>query len=130
MEMLLAGDDPSLEVLRFQLDSANVSDRKFTGAGFFTEFQVPKETSQLSGKQNFVIGDVSGQVSGHHCGFLLFVKDGALDFLEGHLWGDGDWPDPMQIESLHYIRHSPAGSPQMVESEDRDTEALQAILHK
>jgi hypothetical protein len=129
MQMLLAGDNPALEALRIQLDSAKVSDRKFTGSGFLTEFQAPTDAQLLPGKQNFVIEDLVGHVSGRFCGFLLFIKNGAFDFLEGHVWGAEDWPDPMQIESLRYLRRSPADSRQMIESELRDVEALQAILY-
>jgi len=50
MQMLLAGHNPALEALRIQLDSAKVSDRKFTGSGFLTEFQVPTDAQLLPGK--------------------------------------------------------------------------------
>jgi hypothetical protein len=130
LKMLLFGDDPVLTALRLPLESAEVSDRKFTGAGFFTEFHVPLGIPLLPGKQSFVIGDVSGQVSGQGCGFLLFVKNNALDFLEGQVWGIGDWPESSQIESLRYTRHSPPGGPNLIETEDRDVQAVRAIRYE
>jgi hypothetical protein len=130
LKMLLAGDDPVLKALRLQLESAEVSDRKFTGAGFFMEFHVPVAVPLLPGKQSFVMGDVIGQVSGQGCGFLLFVKNRALDFLESHVWGIGDWPESIQIESLRYTRHSPPGDPNFIETENRDVQALRAILYE
>jgi hypothetical protein len=62
LKMLLAGDDPVLKALRLQLESAEVSDRKFTGAGFFMESHVPMAVPLLPGKQSFVIGDVIGLI--------------------------------------------------------------------
>jgi hypothetical protein len=32
---------------------------------------------------------------------LVVVKNSASDFLEGHVWGIADWPESIQIESLH-----------------------------
>ena len=40
MQLLLAGDHPTLETLRQQFDRCSVANRKFTGVGFFTSFQV------------------------------------------------------------------------------------------
>lgn len=130
LEMLLAGDDPVLDALRSQLQLATVASREFSGAGLFTNFHLPSETPMLSVPQNFEIGDVSGKLSGKDCGFLLFVRNGAIDFLEGHLWDDGEWPASPKIESLYYMHHSPPDSPRLVKTEQRDFTALRAILHK
>jgi hypothetical protein len=61
---------------------------------------------------------------------LVVVKNSALDFLEGHVWGIGDWPESIQIESLRYTRHSSPGGPNLMETEDRDVQALRAILYE
>jgi hypothetical protein len=51
--LMLFGDASVLTALRLQLESAEVSDRKFTGAGFFTEFHVPLGIPLLPGKQSW-----------------------------------------------------------------------------
>jgi hypothetical protein len=84
-----------------------MSDRKFAGAGFFTELRVPLGIPLLPGKQSFVIGDAIGQLSGQGCGFLLLVRNSSLDFLESPVWGIGDWHGSIQIESLRYTWQSP-----------------------
>jgi hypothetical protein len=48
LKLLLFGDHPVLTALRLQLESEEVSDRKFKGAGFFTEFHVPLGASRAS----------------------------------------------------------------------------------
>jgi len=48
LKMLLFRDDPVLTALRLQFESAEVSDRKFKGAGFFREFHVPLGASRAS----------------------------------------------------------------------------------
>ncbi len=40
MQMLLAGEHPTLETLRQQFDRSSVSERDDTGVGFFTSFRV------------------------------------------------------------------------------------------
>jgi hypothetical protein len=41
MNLLLAGDIPLLQILRTQLEASTVTNREYTGVGFFTHFQVP-----------------------------------------------------------------------------------------
>ena len=43
LEMLLAGADDRLAVLRSQLSSASVASREMTGVGFFTNFSIPAD---------------------------------------------------------------------------------------
>ena len=83
-EMLLAGEDPLLSVLRAQLHAAAVDRREFSGVGFFTYLSVPTELPRAKGCVRLVLGDLYAEVTGleHAAGFLLFVTDGALDFLE------------------------------------------------
>jgi hypothetical protein len=93
MDRLLAGDSPALKTLRQQLAVASVSNREFSGIGFFTHFLVPETVERLAGNGNLtldVFADLEGVESG--AGFILFIKDGALDMLEGYVQV-GKWPD-------------------------------------
>jgi hypothetical protein len=129
LEMLLAGDDSFLGALRSQLDCASIEKREFTGHGFFTHFQVPDHVPRLPNTKQFVIGDVHGELSGVLCGFLLFVTNGVVNFLEGFVYGDDQWPTAFTSQRLYYMRHSAPGSPSLVETDVRDSTALWATLH-
>ncbi len=84
MKFLLAGDDPELRILRDQYALATVSEREYTGVGFFTKFRVPNRVPRLERKDRIVVGDVYGEIVGNQdgVGFLLFVESGVIDTLE------------------------------------------------
>lgn len=130
MQMLLAGQHPTLETLRQQFARSNVAKRDFTGVGFFTSFNVPGCLPRLVPPRRIVIGDVCADVDGleYGCGFILFVDDGLLGTLECHLWGDNALPDNPRYNRLYYIHKT---SPLAVtETEERDIEALIETLAK
>lgn len=108
MQMLLAGDHPILETLRLQFRHCWVADRNFTGVGFFTSFKIWERTPKIRPPRRIVLGDVGADVDGlqHGCGFILFVKDGLLDTLECHLWGDESLPEKARYGQLYYL-HKP-----------------------
>ena len=58
MEMLLAGHDSTLDGLRSQYANSIVEAREFTGAGFFSKFQVKTEIKPVAGGKTLEIGDV------------------------------------------------------------------------
>jgi len=51
-----------------------------------------------------VFGDVAAQVPGlkHDAGFLLFIKDGYIDFLEAYTY-DEPWPTKIEKFDLSYL---------------------------
>ena|ERR1700761_9348881 len=103
IEMLLAGDDAVLAVLRQQLQMLRVSSRKMTGVGFFVEFSIPLEAVRVADHVTFKLGDVNGSAASvkHGLGFLLSVVDGALQSLEGYTY-DQPWPDEIPELTLTY----------------------------
>lgn len=40
LDKFVCGDDPNLDILRKQIAAATVTNREFTGVGFFTKFHV------------------------------------------------------------------------------------------
>jgi hypothetical protein len=104
MEMLLAGDDPTLNVLREQYRVADVTKRELTGVGFFLNFAVPPGAARLAGSGSLHLGDVAAQMEGlqHGAGFILFVREGAIDFLEGFSY-DEPWPPSVEGFRLSYV---------------------------
>jgi hypothetical protein len=85
MELLLAGDDPTLNVLREQYRVANVIKRELTGTGFHLAFLVPLAAPRLDAPRSVHFGDVKAEIEQlqYGAGFVLHVRDGAIDSLEG-----------------------------------------------
>jgi hypothetical protein len=123
LDLLLAGDDPSLAVLRRQLSHTEVVEREFTGVGFFTRLRVPPAAPVLEQRPRLVIGDVYGKIAHleHEAGFLLFVTDGVLDRLECFIV-DKAWPSNASLERAFYMRPDAPGSSRLIETKTRDLE--------
>jgi hypothetical protein len=124
IQHILQGDHPSLSQLRAQWQLATLKNREFSGSGFFTNVAVPADARSLGQSVNFEIRDVNGDISGVFCGFLLFIRGGVIDFLECHVWGDKSFPPTPVVNRLFFMRHRDAHDPMLVESADRDGEAL------
>jgi hypothetical protein len=103
LEMLLRGEDEVLATLRQQMKEVQVSSRKMTGVGFYTEFVVAPEAPRILGRRAFKLGDVNGTADNvsHGLGFLLYVTEGALSMLEGYTY-DEPWPDDVRGLVLTY----------------------------
>jgi hypothetical protein len=104
LQMLLAGDDPVLAILRSQLEVAKRRPPEYTGVGFFIDFDVPQEATRLPGNPSFAFGDVIAEMEGlqHGAGFELFIEDGTLAMLEGYTY-DEPWPEKVSTYKLQYI---------------------------
>lgn len=114
MEMLLAGDDPVLQILREQYRMAEAIEREKTGVGFHVTFTITPGVRRLDDKKSLHFGDVKGDIEGLEfgAGFVLHVRDGAIDQLEGYSYGE-PWPVHVESFSISYI-----------EGERRDLNAL------
>jgi hypothetical protein len=126
LEMLLAGEHPTLTTLREQLRQTAVVNRTFLPTGFFTELRVDADAAKpLQPPRSPVIGDVNADAEGLQfgCGFLLFVVDGWLSTLECHRWGPEEMRHPLRIKRFWYSR-----GPNVTESPQRDFESLLKAL--
>ncbi len=81
------------EILREQLKSAGVKERNITGAGFFTDLDIPSSVRRLSKRNKFRIAEVSADIEDvkDGAGFLLLMEDGALNQLEGYTMALEKW---------------------------------------
>jgi len=104
MEMLLAGGDEVLAGLRCQFVTSTIASRETTGVGFYTTFNLPNVVSRVAGGKSFKFGDVNATMPclQHGAGFLLFVKDGILEMLEGYTY-DEPWPSQIATFELSYV---------------------------
>ena len=105
MVSLLQGKNPILNILYQQYLVSKVRDRNLTGVGFFTTFVVPENVRRVN-NESFAFGDVIAEVSGlkHGIGFVLFVKSGIIDTLEGYTY-DETWPSKITNLRVSYIKN-------------------------
>ena len=57
LDALLAGNHPVLEALRTQINLLSVSEREFTGVGFFTHFKIVNFVSRTDSKERIIFHD-------------------------------------------------------------------------
>lgn len=102
LEKLLAGDHPVLVALRAQAETGRVVIREYTGAGFFCTFETSPNAPALN-QPSFHCGDVEARIDGltHGAGFIVFVRDGRLNMLEGFSY-DEPWPEVVGNFELRY----------------------------
>jgi hypothetical protein len=117
--MLLNGDDKVLSILREQFRNFSVFERIETGEGFYINFKIPMHMPRTnesvpSCKPNFNFGDVVADIFGlkSGAGFLIWVRDGYLNQLEGYTYNE-KWPNELKDYRLHYM------------DEERDIASLQ-----
>jgi hypothetical protein len=103
LDKLLAGDHPVLVVLRAQAHKARMTSRELTGAGFYCSFDVPPDAPILETKSDFHFGDVDAKIDGleYGAGFVIFVRGGRLDTLEGYSYEE-PWPSEVRNFILTY----------------------------
>ena len=93
LETLLRPNGDPFDALRQQLAHASVVKREFSGVGFFTHFSVPAGAHIRRDLSDCQFGSIGADIAGlrHGAGFLLFVRDGGVSFLEGFSY-DEAWP--------------------------------------
>jgi hypothetical protein len=95
MTTLLAPDHPVMHSLRRQFEVCRVAEREFTGHGFFSRLVVADGVAAAPvTRKRLALGDATAKIDGleHGAGFVLFVREGVLEMLEGFSY-DGPWPD-------------------------------------
>ncbi len=108
-EWLLRGDDPMHKALRQQIMAASVSNRRFTGAGFYVDFVIPDDVPHLDEsvgtEPDFAFGNVGAifEDSNVEVGFVVFVRAGRIHTLEGYTYGNEAWPEPQGKYRLFYF---------------------------
>ena len=100
---LAEGSSQPLEMLRAQIASATVTERKMTGVGFYTTLHVPEEVPPVPRVSRGPFGDVSAEIEGltNGAGFLLWFDNGRISQLEGFAY-KGSWPETVKGFTLRY----------------------------
>jgi hypothetical protein len=94
MEMLLNSPHPMAKLLINQYEHSKIKSRNYSGAGFFTYFKVNDGIKEAP-KQSFEIGGVYADIGDVNdaMGFMLFIRNGFIDWLEGYTLTIDYWPD-------------------------------------
>jgi hypothetical protein len=95
----LSRENEDSQALCEQIASCSLESREHNGYGFFTNLKVDPAATACS-RENFELGNLSVVLSGQLCGFILFVRGGRIDFLEGFPLGGDEWPSPEKIEKV------------------------------
>ena len=92
MEHIIAEDPAISHILENQYKSAKITNRDFTGRGFFTKFEVCDKSLKLLDNPNCILGITQAKMEGlkYGVGFILFVKDGLISTLECYTY-DEPW---------------------------------------
>jgi hypothetical protein len=100
---LLSGDNETIKILRNQFEKSVINEKEYTGHGFYINFSIP-DFIEKTKNEKFQIGDVGANIEGlkHGVGFLLFVKNGMIDFLEAYTYGE-EFPVDFNKYELFYI---------------------------
>jgi hypothetical protein len=101
LELLLAGSHPVLVALRHQYQHAQLVKRETRGDGFHCYFAVDDSAPAVA--KDFELGDVQADLPGliNGAGFLLFVRGGRLDTLQGFTYLE-PWPARVSSFTLSY----------------------------
>lgn len=89
INMLLEGDDARQVALRHQLAAVRAVHRTANSAGIYAVFELDENTKRLEGRPSFHVADVFARSERcEEIGFILFIKEGVIEYLEGYTYGD------------------------------------------
>jgi hypothetical protein len=96
------------DAVREQLSHATVSARDYSGVGLFTNFSIPPDAAVRRDLGDAELDGVGAEIPGVEggAGFILFIRDGVISFLEGYTYGDAKWPETVtafRVHEEHYI---------------------------
>jgi hypothetical protein len=76
-------------------DDVVVTERRHTGVGFFTDLAASEAVTLFTRGTSLRWGNVSARLNADRVdvGFVVFVDDGVVTTIEGHLWGGDEWPE-------------------------------------
>lgn len=95
---VIAKENPKFETkIMAQYNKAHVISREFTGHGFFTNFDITDPADSLGYGYNTELGNLTVEFPEvkFGAGFVLFVRNGYIEMLEGAVFGNDPWPEPI-----------------------------------
>lgn len=108
MQFILDGNNDVLKLLRDQLKVATIQSREISDQSMYVNFEIPLEANRINTimntKENFCFGDVIADAPSlkNGLGFILWIKNGQLNFLEVYTFGES-LPTDLNALSFRYI---------------------------
>ncbi len=91
------------------LIDVQVVNRNFTPVGFFTRLE-PSKVLISNFSKNFTGGRVGAIINNRiDVGFVMYIKDGFLKTIEGHIFGDELWPEKIDSFEIYLINYQKLG---------------------
>lgn len=120
MSLFFDIEHPILRSLKEQFKHVNETNVELTGVGFYLKFTLSKTITPILNTNSLQISGVEADINGleHGVGFVLFLNNGRLDFLECFTYNE---PFPKVIKGFNVRYH---------ESPDSVLKALPKILVK
>jgi hypothetical protein len=93
-----------IEQIKRQYNEMKVVRREYTGAGFYTHFEISDKKLSLGENVNFELGGIEADIKGFkmEAGFIIFIRSGFIDFLEGYSYVDV-WNREKKIKQLYVV---------------------------
>ena len=93
IEAILEGNEENKKILLEQYKKSKISEREFSEVGFFTSFSVSSDSKQIESKSMTLGETVHANIPSlkNGAGFVLFIRNGKIDVLEGFTYGE-KWP--------------------------------------
>lgn len=93
---IIDGTPDYASVLKRQLGNAGIGEFRIYKQGFSVSFMIAESSPRLNVTETLTLGDTLAEIPGleHGMGFILWVKHGIIDSLEGYTYGE-DIPDSL-----------------------------------
>jgi hypothetical protein len=96
---IIEGFAAHTEPLSAQLFNSSLESRDYNGYGFYTTLRIGPDAPSCGLSNARLHADA--RVGGEHCGFMLWIKDGKITFLEGYPFEHDEWPRDETLTDLH-----------------------------
>ena len=130
LDVLLAGEDPALAILRAQAASVEVLAREHTVVGEYVNLKPAADCPRVE-PQNIILSDIDLKVEDVEIGVttLLYVEDGCLSCIEFATY-TGEWPTEPVVLNCKYLREEETvpNTYSLIPVSERDPAALARAL--
>jgi hypothetical protein len=106
LEWLFTGEHAVLVSLLAQARKAKVVSREMSGAGFYTNLEIPADVPDAPVRPGVIqFGDVAAQIDGtsRGAGFIIWIRERRLAVLEGYTFEES-WPEKVKGFHLSYAK--------------------------
>ncbi|HWD58335.1 MAG TPA: hypothetical protein VG308_08665 [Stellaceae bacterium] len=95
IETMIIGEYGPATLFLRQIGVAQIDKRRLTGVGVFVDLSIPRSAPRVDAISAELSAGfrTSFSTPADVVGFTLFIRDGAVSFLEGYTYGDAVWPE-------------------------------------